>query len=159
MPPSPVFPSDSPSRAAVAVLVVTRAPQACLHLNLEQHLASRLCFEDGRTAQAHGMSSSCRSHIQGHCCILVLPPCSANGTGVTPLSCVCPTPWETGGKSGQGTVFKFRSLQLVFKVLNGKANFEACQNQFNLHGAAPRDWEASGYLGPQTCSAKDNLYV
>lgn len=105
------------------------------------------------------MSSSCKSHIRGRYFILVLPLCSAKGTGVTPLSCVWPTPWEIGERSSPGTIFKFRSLELVFKVLNHKANSEACQDQFNLHGAAPRDWEPSGRLGPQTCSTEDCLCV
>lgn len=99
----------------------------------------------------------CHHPAKSHYSILGLPLCSANGTGVTPLSCVCPTPGGIGEKSSRGTVFKFRSLELVFKVLNCKANFELCRNQFNLHGAAPRDWEASGYLGPQTCSGENSL--
>lgn len=45
----------------------------------------------------------------------------------------------------------------MFKVLHRRANFDVCQNQFNLNGAALRDWEASGNLEPQTCSAKDSL--
>lgn len=87
-----------------------------------QALLLRITEQPGHTVRRHHAKVTSKGIDVLWCFLLAL----RIRTGVTPLcwqSYVWPTPCEKGERTIQGTDFKLRSLESVFKLLNHKADF------------------------------------